>query len=134
MCETLPSFYDGDHYAHARRLFDTHMAGHQDTVGHFSYEQVIFIVEDENVPVGFVNLVGKKQGNYKISPLILDNQYRGKKGYGTVLFGFIENYVLQNSCRQLYCTVAAANTSALTFFLKKGFRIAGVARVTTRLE
>lgn len=126
MEETLPPFYDGDHGAHARRLIKTHLGGGEDKVGHFSFEQRMFVAENEKGErVGFVNLVGKKQGNYKISPLILAPEFRGVAGYGVQLLEFIEHYVQSQACRQLYCTVAGNNTSALGFFLKHGFVLAG---------
>lgn len=126
MEQTLPPFYDGDHRAHAERLLKTHLNGGEDAVGHFSFEQRIFVAEnEEGVRIGFVNLAGKKQGSYKISPLILDSEYRGVGGFGSQLLDFVEQYVQSHSCRQLYCTVANTNSVALAFFLKNGFAIAG---------
>lgn len=43
MVRALTPFYDGDHRAHARRIFDTHMNGGIDHVGHFSAGQHMFI-------------------------------------------------------------------------------------------
>lgn len=36
MVRALTPFYDGDHRAHARRIFDAHIAGGIDRVGQFS--------------------------------------------------------------------------------------------------
>ena len=36
MTEALEPFYDGDHRAHARRIFATHINGNVDSVGQFS--------------------------------------------------------------------------------------------------
>lgn len=129
MEQTLPPFYDGDHRAHAERLLATHLSGGEDKAGHFSFEQRMFVaLTEDGTRIGFVNLVGKKQGNYKISPLILDPEFRGVAGYGTQLLEFTEQYVQSQSCRQLYCTVAGNNESALTFFLRHGFTLAGKSK------
>jgi len=45
MIRALTPFYDGDHRAHARRIFETHMNGGIDHVGHFSAGQHMFIAE-----------------------------------------------------------------------------------------
>ena len=45
MIRVLTPFYDGDHRAHARRIFETHMNGGIDRVGHFSAGQHMFIAE-----------------------------------------------------------------------------------------
>lgn len=38
MDRTLAPYYDGDHRAHADRIFRAHLAGGHDTVGFFSHE------------------------------------------------------------------------------------------------
>ena len=85
MIRALTPFYDGDHYAHARRIFDAHMAGGVDRVGQFSAGQHMFIAESDGQPAGVIHVVNKKQGTVKISPLIVDTAYRGKMGVGSVL-------------------------------------------------
>ena len=45
MIRALTPFYDGDHRAHARRIFETHMNGGIDHVGYFSAGQHMFIAE-----------------------------------------------------------------------------------------
>lgn len=61
MVRALSPFYDGDHRAHARRIFDTHMEGGIDHVGHFSAGQYMFIAEQDGQPVGLIHVVEKKQ-------------------------------------------------------------------------
>ena len=80
MVRALTPFYDGDHRAHARRIFDAHIAGGHDQVGQFSSGQHMFIAEIDGRPVGVIHVVNKKQGTVKISPLIIDTAYRGKMG------------------------------------------------------
>lgn len=128
MIRALTPFYDGDHYAHARRIFDAHMAGGVDHVGQFSVGQHMFIAESDGQPVGVIHVVNKKQGTVKISPLIVDTAYRGKMGVGSVLLKHAEDFARSHGARQIYCTVAEPNKKALEFFLRKGFLVTGTAR------
>ena len=128
MVQALSPFYDGDHHAHARRIFDTHIAGGHDQVGQFSSGQQMFIAEQDGQQVGLIHVVVKKQGTVKISPLIVSTNYRGKLGIGSMLLKHAEDFARNLGARQIYCTVAAPNEKALGFFLKKGFYITGTAR------
>ena len=129
MVRALTPFYDGDHRAHARRIFDAHIAGGIDRVGQFSAGQYMFIAESgDGQPTGVIHVVNKKQGTVKISPLIVDMAYRGKMGVGSVLLKHAEDFARSLGSRQIYCTVAAPNKKALGFFLKKGFRVTGTAK------
>lgn len=128
MVQVLSPFYDGDHHAHARRIFDTHIAGGHDQVGQFSSGQHMFIAEQDGQQVGLIHVVVKKQGTVKISPLIVSTNYRGKLGIGSMLLKHAEDFARNLGARQIYCTVAAPNEKALGFFLKKGFYITGTAR------
>lgn len=38
MQNALEAYYGGDHRAHARRIFDTHISGGVDRLGFFSFE------------------------------------------------------------------------------------------------
>lgn len=128
MVRALSPFYDGDHRAHAQRIFDTHMEGGVDHVGHFSAGQYMFIAEQDGQRVGIIHVVEKKQETVKISPLIVSTDYRGKLGIGSMLLKHAEDFARNLGARQLYCTVASPNQKALQFFLRKGFRITGTAK------
>ncbi len=128
MVRALSPFYDGDHRAHAQRIFDTHMKGGTDHIGHFSAGQHMFIAEQDGQPVGLIHVVEKKQETVKISPLIVSTDYRGKLGIGSMLLKHAEDFARNLGARQLYCTVASPNQKALGFFLRKGFHITGTAR------
>ena len=128
MIRALTPFYDGDHYAHARRIFDAHMAGGVDRVGQFSAGQHMFIAESDGQSAGVIHVVNKKQGTVKISPLIVDTAYRGKMGVGSVLLEHAEDFARSHGARQIYCTVAEPNKKALEFFIRKGFRVTGTAK------
>jgi len=125
MTKALSPYYGGDHKAHAQRIFSTHTSGGHDNVGHFSLEQTMFIGEVRGSSAGLIHIVGKRQGTFKISPLIIANEYCGKYGVGSALLSFAEKYAQNNQARQIYCTVAKQNHGALQFFLKKGYVIAG---------
>ncbi len=128
MVRALSPFYDGDHRAHAQRIFDTHMEGGIDHVGHFSAGQYMFIAEQDGQLVGLIHVVEKKQETVKISPLIVSTDYRGKLGIGSMLLKHAEDFARNLGARQLYCTVASPNQKALGFFLRKGFHITGTAK------
>lgn len=128
MTETLGPFYDGDHQAHARRIFTAHINDNVDSVGQFSLLQYIFIAEVNHHPAGIIHLVIKKQGTVKISPLIVAPEYRGKFGIGSKLLCYAEDFARKHHARQLYCTVAAQNQDTLKFLLRKGFYLAGKAQ------
>ncbi|OGH91380.1 MAG: hypothetical protein A2534_03845 [Candidatus Magasanikbacteria bacterium RIFOXYD2_FULL_39_9] len=125
MDAALAPYYDGDHRAHASRIFWTHISGGKDSVGHFSEEQKMFIIEEGNTRIGIINVVGKRQGTWKISPLIIANDFQGKAGCGSELLAFAERYIRERGARQAYCTVAEQNRSALAFFYRKGYVYAG---------
>jgi ribosomal protein S18 acetylase RimI-like enzyme len=127
MERSLSPFYGGDHRAHARRIFDTHMSGGVDEVGHFSAGQFMFIAEYDGERAGLVHVVQKRQATVKISPLIVAPGLRGRIGVGSVLIEHAESFAERVGARQIYCTVAEPNRKALDFFLKKGFRITGTA-------
>lgn len=125
MVETLGPFYNGDHQAHARRIFTAHINDNVDSVGQFSLLQYTFIAEVNHHPAGMIHLVVKKQGTVKISPLIVAPEYRGKFGIGSKLLCYAEDFARKHHARQLYCTVAAQNQDTLKFLLRKGFHLAG---------
>lgn len=125
MQDTLESYYGGDHRAHAKRIFDAHIAGGIDRLGFFSFEQRMYIAEIDGERAGMIHLVGKRQSTYKISPLIVAPGFQGKFGLGNLLLEHVETYVRGQQARQLYCTVAEKNVTAMQFFLRKGFIRAG---------
>lgn len=127
MDRTLRPFYGGDHRAHAQRIFDTHINGGVDHVGHFSSGQHMFIAEVEGERAGLIHVIDKKQATVKISPLIVLPDFRGY-GIASLLLQHTEEYAIKNGARQLYCTVAAPNDKALGFFSSKGFRVTGTAQ------
>jgi ASC-1-like (ASCH) protein/ribosomal protein S18 acetylase RimI-like enzyme len=121
----LNPYYGGDHKSHAKRIFETHISGGKDHLGFFSLEQKMFVATINDEPAGIIHIVGKRQTTYKISPLIVSENFRGIKGLGTSLLKHAENYARANDARQIYCTVAEENKGAREFFLKKGYVIAG---------
>jgi len=122
---TLAPYYGGDHRAHAERIFSTHISGGVDRIGHFSFEQKMFIADVDGVPAGLIHMVGKRQGTYKISPLIVSPEFQGKYGVGSKLLNYGEYYAASKGARQIYCTVAEKNAGAVDFFSRKGYIPAG---------
>ena len=128
MTHTLPKYYSGDHAAHAKRIFETHIAGGSDNIGFFSKLQTMFIAEAFGQPLGLVHLVLKRQGTCKISPLIVKPEARSSLGVGSALLQTAIEFAKENDCRQLYCTVSKGNDGALRFFLRNGFIFAGKSK------
>ena len=128
MHNALDPFYGGDHLAHAKRIVETASKGSKDAKGHFSAEQLMYVAvddEDGNI-VGILNFVSKYQGTVKISPLIVREEARGK-GVSRMLLQKLNEYAKKYRVRQIYCTVSAKNTLALSFFLAQGYVRAGTA-------
>ena len=125
--EALDEHYSGDHFAHADRVLDAHLAGGRDQYGHFSLVQRMLILLDDNQPRGLVNVVHKRQGTVKISPLIVDRPARKQAGCGSLLLDAAREFATEVGARQLYCTVSETNAPALRFFRRKGFVVAGQA-------
>lgn len=127
MHRTLDAYYDGDHRAHAKRIFSAHVEGGLDKVGFFSFEQRMFIAEADGERAGVIHVVGKRQQTYKISPLIVAEAFRGTRGIGRALLDHAEAYARSREARQLYCTVAGSNHGAMQFFVRHGFIRAGTS-------
>jgi ASC-1-like (ASCH) protein/GNAT superfamily N-acetyltransferase len=128
MMSTLAEYYGGDHASHAKRIFDTHISGGQDKIGFFSQQQKMFIAEHDGCPVGMIHLVLKRQSTCKISPLIVNKDYRKGGGVGVALLERAFDFANQYQCRQIYCTVSKKNNDALRFFMRNGFIIAGKSK------
>lgn len=127
MNDYLSPYYDGDHTAHAERIFNAHLQGGTDKIGFFSFEQKMFIATRDEELVGMIHIVGKKQRTYKISPLIVLPHARGE-GVGKALLNYVEQYIADmGNIRQIYCTVADNNDIAKGFFEYNGFIKAGIA-------
>lgn len=128
MTEYLAQWYGGDHVAYARRIFDAHMAGGADHVGHFSAEQHMFILEVNSERAGLLHLVIKRQGTAKISPLIVDRRFSGQhRGLGSRLLRHAEEFARERGSRQIYATVAHQNSAAFGFFRHMGYYMAGTS-------
>lgn len=125
--QALSDHYDGDHVAHADRVLDTHLNGGVDRNGHFSLRQRMFVLTDGRNQLGLVHLVHKRQGTVKISPLIVHPMARRSGTGGRMLLDAAERFAREIGARQLYCTVAETNDSALGFFRHHGFVLAGSA-------
>ncbi len=125
MVEALGPYYGGDHVAHAKRIFRTHIDGGTDRIGFFSSMQKMYVACYENELCGMLHVVLKRQETCKISPLIVSGKFRKNFGVGATLLKFAIEFAKKHECRQLYCTVAESNKRALKFFLRNNFIVAG---------
>lgn len=126
MHHALDPYYGGDHRAHAKRIVETASRGTKDLKGHFSAAQLMYVAVENGDILGILNFVAKYQGTVKISPLIVRQDARGK-GVSRMLLEKLYEYAKENRVRQVYCTVSAKNTLALTYFLAQGYVKAGTA-------
>jgi ASC-1-like (ASCH) protein/ribosomal protein S18 acetylase RimI-like enzyme len=125
--QALSPYYDGDHLVHAERVLQTHLSGGTDNRGLLSTRQLLFVLWEGSERRGILNLVFKRQSTCKISPLILFPPDQDRRGLGTVLIRVAEEEARKAEARNLYCTVARNNQSALSFFLELGFVVCGDA-------
>lgn len=109
--------YDGDHIAQADRILDAHLAGGRDPVGHFSKTQHVYVAEAGGEVVGVMNIAEKRQGTMKISPLIVNPDFRGSNGAGSALLAKSVEVAKARGIRQLYGTVAEPSSWIETFYL-----------------
>lgn len=124
MTAALAPYYGGDHSRHAERIFRTHISGGQDRLGFFSVEQKMFIAEVNSEFAGLAHIVAKRQGTFKISPLIIVPKFR-RMNVATRLLEHVEEYAKNRGARQMYCTVALANREAYDFFISRHYVKAG---------
>ncbi|MFI0263038.1 GNAT family N-acetyltransferase [Streptomyces sp. NPDC017056] len=113
--------YDGNHVAQADRIIDAHLGGGKDPVGHFSKTQHVYVAEAGGEVVGVMNIAEKHQGTMKISPLIVNPDFRGSKGAGTALLAKSVEVARARGVRQLYGTVAEPSSWIETFYLNRGW-------------
>ncbi|WP_019853852.1 GNAT family N-acetyltransferase [Actinopolyspora mortivallis] len=118
---TLRRNYDGDHIAQADRILDAHLAGGKDAVGHFSLTQRVFVAMLGDDLIGVMNIAEKRQGTMKISPLIINPDYRGANGAGSSLLDKALEVAQARGVRQLYGTVAESSSWIETFYLNRGW-------------
>ncbi|GGZ29884.1 hypothetical protein GCM10010387_24140 [Streptomyces inusitatus] len=113
--------YDGDHIAQADRIIDAHLGGGADPVGHFSKTQHVYVAEAAGEVVGVMNIAEKRQGTMKISPLIVNPDFRGSNGAGSALLAKSVEVAKERGIRQLYGTVAEPSSWIETFYLNRGW-------------
>ncbi|GAA3853360.1 GNAT family N-acetyltransferase [Streptomyces sedi] len=113
--------YDGDHVAQADRIIDAHLGGGRDPVGHFSKTQHVYVAEADGEVVGVMNIAEKRQGTMKISPLIVNPDFRGSNGAGSALLAKSVEVAKARGVRQLYGTVAEPSSWIETFYLNRGW-------------
>lgn len=95
----LDPYYGGDHRAHAKRIFRTHISGGRDNIGFFSLEQKMFIAELDGERCGLLHMVTKRQETAKISPLIVKEKFKKRYGVGTALLSFAEHYARESGMK-----------------------------------
>jgi NTP pyrophosphatase (non-canonical NTP hydrolase)/GNAT superfamily N-acetyltransferase len=125
--ECLAPYYDGDHHAHADRVLNAHLAGGLDAFGQFSLRQDMRLLFVHGELAGLVNVVVKRQGTVKSSPLAVRPAFRHLPGLGQMLMRTAETIAREWGARQLYGTVTETNELALEFLERSGWVRAGTA-------
>ncbi len=124
MENTLNTYYTEDHKEKALKILDAHLNKTDKNFGLLTLEQKVFIITLNGIQIGMADLVTKRQNTFKISPIIIKSEFRNK-GYGTLLFDYIEKYVNSKNGRQIFCTVSEESGRTLNFFFKNNFSVAG---------
>jgi ribosomal protein S18 acetylase RimI-like enzyme len=124
MESTLNTYYTEDHKEKALKILDAHLNKTDKNFGLLTLEQKVFIITLNGIQIGMVDLVTKRQNTFKISPIIIKSEFRNK-GYGTLLYDYIEKYVSKKKGRQIFCTVSEESGRTINFFFKNNFNIAG---------
>ena len=119
MLQYLPRFYDDIDESFSESLTEAHEKGY-DPFGYFTTAKHVWIAEIEDEIVGMMSVSIKRGGSVKISPILIDEAYRGK-GIGRKLIETLVQFVEKNRLRKIYCSVAIQNVGTLAFFDRLGF-------------
>ena len=97
---------------------------------------IIFIYEDEQVPVGMFKLVPETHRSSHVvylGGLAIDPNFSGK-GAGTDMLQAIIDYAQQNHFLRIVLSVATSNEKAINLYRKMGFIHEGVLKNYTYLK
>lgn len=119
MLQYLPRFYDDIDESFSESLTEAHEKGY-DPFGYFTKAKRVWIAEIEDEVVGMMSVSIKRGNSVKISPILIDEAYRGR-GIVRRLIEKLVQFVRDNNLRKIYCTVAIQNTGTLAFFDRLGF-------------
>ena len=119
MLQYLPRFYDDIDESFSEFLTEAHERGF-DPFGYFTKAKRVWIAEIESEVVGMMSVSIKRGDSVKISPILIDEAYRGR-GIGRKLIERLVQFVKESNLRKIYCTVAIQNTGTLAFFDRLGF-------------
>jgi len=85
----------------------------------------LFIIEEDGVPIGFVNLMTTFSIWSHGKMLVLDDIYLKeefrRKGYGKTIMQFVENYAKENDFKRLQFQSTPTNPEAKSFYNALGF-------------
>ncbi len=92
--------------------------------------QKIFVVEDKNQLVGFLQAFGGRYKKNKHSVYIVMGILKvySRKGIGTKLFGKLEKWAKQNKIHRLELFVMIHNKAAIALYKKMGFKTEGTKK------
>lgn len=93
-----------------------------DPNGFFTKGKQIVAVKCKGELVGFTVLSYKISDAIKTGPTLILESFR-RKGFGTEIRKWIEQFALAKGYRKLYCTCNATDDSILQYLLKSGMRI-----------
>ena len=97
---------------------------------------VLYIFEDNQIPIGMFKLVPQHYRNKHIvylGGLAIDPEQAGKS-YGLQMMEEIKNYAKQEGFLRIELTVATSNEKAIQLYLKAGFHHEGILKKYTYLK
>lgn len=86
--------------------------------------KVVFVTEEKN---GFI--VYLQSGNQAHINLIATGGKNRKKGVGTALVKYVDNYAFENGCDDFFVGTQATNIPAINLYTKCGFKFLNTTRI-----
>ena len=116
----LSQFYDG----HEGGKFIEQLVGreNEDELGYFTIAKEIYVLREEERPVGAICLNYKRGEAVKVGPFVVSPIERGK-GLGIQLLQFAEKRAREKGKRKIYATTSHLNIPVNRIFQKCGFLI-----------
>lgn len=86
--------------------------------------KIIFVTEEKN---GF--LIYYQEGNNAYLNLIATGGQNRKKGVGTALTKYADNYAFENGCEDFYVGTQSTNIAAMNLYVKCGFKFSKAKKI-----
>lgn len=117
----VDQLYDDIGEEYAIQIWESYIAG-KDKNGFMTLAKKVYRANWENEHIGFVVLTSKRGGSVKSGPVFLFEKYQNQ-GLGKQLRQAIEDLVLSEGFRKVYCTTSIANRRGMGYLFSTGYKI-----------